>query len=236
MRTESTPVSPVIEEYLEAVYNLAMEGEPVVGARLAEKFRVSAPTVTATLKRMRADGFLVDGKRGVELSAAGKAASESSLRRHRLCERFLSEVLGMDWCQAHEEAHHMEHALTPAIEHRMVAVLHNPTTCPHGNPIPGANIDPLTYLQEQGAVRLTDVAVDVGVRVVCISEMVEDESALLRYLGDRGVRPGAIVRVVNRGPGTGPLAATVGDDEGVVALDFGVAHKLWVAMAGGEAS
>lgn len=229
MASSRAPVSPVIEEYLEAIYNIAMEGDTVVGARLAEKFRVSPPTVTATLKRMRSDGFLMDTPAGIALSTAGKRAAESSLRRHRLCERFLSEVLGMDWCQAHEEAHHLEHGLTPAMEERMFTVLGNPRTCPHGNPIPGGDIDPLTFLQEQGAVRLTEASPESPVRVVCISEVVEDESALLRYLGERGMHPGAIIRVTNRAPGSGPLAVRMGDEAATMALDHSVAHKIWVA-------
>jgi len=229
MRPVKSAVSPVIEEYLEAIYNLAMEGEPVIGARLAEKFGVSAPTVTATLKRMRADGYLAGSPPTVTLSDDGRRAAEASLRRHRLCERFLAEVMGMDWCEAHEEAHHLEHGLSPAMERRMVEVLGNPRTCPHGNPIPGSDVDPLTFLREQQAVRVTDAPLDAPMRVVCISEVVEDESALLRYLGDRGVHPGAPLRVMERAPGEGPLLVEIRPEQAPVALDHIVAQKLWVA-------
>jgi len=231
MRLDSIPPSPVIEEYLQAIYNLAMEGEPVVGARLAEKFGVSPPTVTATLKRMRADHLLSDALGEVALSDQGKVAAEASLRRHRLCERFLAETLGMDWVEAHEQAHHLEHALTPEIEASMVAKLGNPRTCPHGNPIPGSGFDPLTYLREQGAVRLSDARAGSPLRVVSISEMVEDETALLRYLGERGVRPGATLRVVEHAPKNGPTVARLDRDGQTVALEHAVAHKLWVAPA-----
>lgn len=229
MKLARSSVSPVVEEYLQAIYNLAMEGEPVVGARLAERFGVSPPTVTATLKRMRADGLLADTHGEVALSDEGVAAAESSLRRHRLCERFLAETLGMDWVEAHEQAHHLEHALTPEIEASMVAKLGNPRTCPHGNPIPGAGFDPLTYLREQNAVRLSDAPAGRPFRVVSISEMVEDETALLRYLGERGVRPGAALRVVEHAPGGGPTVARLDRDGQTVALAHAVAHKLWVA-------
>lgn len=231
MPIEKSPVSPVVEEYLQAIYNLAMEGEPVVGARLAEKFGVSPPTVTATLKRMRADGLLLETRAGVALSDAGKTAAEASLRRHRLCERFLAETLGMDWVEAHEQAHHLEHALTPEIEASMVAKLGNPRTCPHGNPIPGAGFDPLAYLHEQGAVRLSDAPAGSPFRVVSISEMVEDETALLRYLGERGVRPGAALRVIEHAPTNGPTVARLDRSGQTIALDHAVAHKLWVAPA-----
>src|SRR5215217_7898671 len=137
-------ISNVTREYLETIYNLAVEGDPIVGVRLAEKFRVTPPNVAQVLKRMQSDGLIVMPGRGrgragegIELTDEGRAQAEVMLRQHRLAERFLSDVLGMDWVQAHEEAHHLERGMSPAIEERLMVLLGNPRTCPHGNPIPG---------------------------------------------------------------------------------------------------
>src|SRR3954452_16205370 len=141
-------VSAVAREYLETIYNLAVEGDPIVGARLAEKFGVSAANVAGVLKRLKERGLIVMPGRGrgragegIELTTEGRAEAEALLRQHRLAERFLADVLGMDWVQAHEEAHHLELGMSPAIEERLMNLLGNPRTCPHGNPIPLANVD-----------------------------------------------------------------------------------------------
>src|SRR5258708_4190601 len=135
------------------------EDEVVIGARLAEKFHVSAPTVTEMLKRLVRDGFIeMDSKRQVILTEAGFQAAEAVLRRHRLTERFLVDMLGMQWHQVHEEACRLEHFISGAVEERVIASLNNPTTCPHGNPIPGAVANARTYLKDQGAIRLSTLA------------------------------------------------------------------------------
>jgi DtxR family Mn-dependent transcriptional regulator len=183
-------LSATAQDYLETIYNITMEGDAVVGARLAEKFGVSPASVAEMLRRLVRDGYItLDRATGAALTEQGVAEAEASLRRHRLAERFLLEVLGMDWITAHEEAHALEHALTPAIEGQMVAVLGNPTTCPHGNPIPGSAPQARDFLRGQNALRLSAAPLGVPLRVVCISEVVEDETALLRYVGDVGLCP-----------------------------------------------
>src|SRR5438105_4060062 len=130
--------SAVTEEYLEAIYNLTMEGEPVIGARLAEKFRVSRPTVTETVRRLVADGYAVQGQdKHIELTPEGRRMTEQVLRRHRLAERLLFDLLGLDWISAHEQAHTLEHTMTEEVAERISERLGHPLTCPHGNPIPG---------------------------------------------------------------------------------------------------
>src|SRR5437588_10714878 len=130
MKTEET-LSATVEEYLETIYNMAMEDEIVIGARLAEKIRVSAPTVTEMLKRLVRDGYIeMDQKRAVTLTEAGNQAAEAVLRRHRLTERFLVDMLGMQWHQVHEEACRMEHFISGPVEARVVSSLHHPTPCP----------------------------------------------------------------------------------------------------------
>src|SRR5262245_39924621 len=185
-------LSATVEEYLETIYNMSMEGELVIGARLAEKFRVSAPTVTEMLKRLVRGGYVeMDNKRHVTLTEAGNQAAEAVLRRHRLTERFLVDMLGMQWHQVHEEACRLEHHISGAVEARVLAALDNPTTCPHGNPIPGNVPNARGYLKDNGAVRLLEMAPGQATTILCVSEVVEDEEELISYLHDRGLTPGS---------------------------------------------
>src|SRR5215472_2970963 len=119
MRTEDA-LTPTVEEYLETIYNMTAEQEVVIGARLAEKFHVAAPTVTEMLKRLVRDGYVqMDQRHQVILTEAGNQAAEAVLRRHRLTERFLVDMLGMQWHQVHEEACRMEHFISGAVEDRV---------------------------------------------------------------------------------------------------------------------
>jgi DtxR family transcriptional regulator, iron-dependent repressor len=221
-------LSSTAQEYLETIYNIAAEGEPVVGARLAEKFHVAPATVTEMLHRLQREQYItMDRATGPVLTGEGLTAAEASLRQHRLAERFLAEVLGMDWIEAHEEAHALQHAMTPAIEERIVTVLGNPTTCPHGNPIPGSGLNPREYLRDHHAERLSGVAVGRPVELFCTSEVVEDESTLLRYLSEKGLHPGIAITVRDSGPDEGsPLMVEVAGNH--VALGRDVARRIWV--------
>lgn len=202
MKTEE-PLSATAEEYLETVYNLSMEDEVVIGARLAEKFRVAPPTVTEMLKRLVRDGYIMmDNKRQVTLTEAGIKAAEAVLRRHRLTERFLVDMLGMQWHQVHEEACRLEHFISGAVEARVIASLHNPTTCPHGNPIPGSVVSARNYLKDQGAIRLSSASKGEIVSILCISEVVEDEEALILYLHEKGLTPETQLTVFTQGGGS----------------------------------
>lgn len=227
-------LSETARDYLETIYNITVEGDAVSGVRLAAKFGVSPASVAEMLHRLQRDGYLsLDRAAGPALTEPGRAEAEASLRRHRLAERFLFDVLQMDWITAHEEAHALQHALTPAIEARILAALGGATTCPHGNPIPGEGTDTLEYLRSHGASRLIDREVGASFRVLCISEVVEDETALLRYLGEKGVRPGATFVLSDRGPeGMGPM--TLVSETGSAALSRDVAAKIWVCGVAGE--
>src|SRR5579872_5754900 len=189
LKTEES-LSATVEEYLETVYNMSAEDEVVIGARLAEKFRVSPPTVTEMLKRLVRDGYIImDAKRVVTLTEAGYQAAEAVLRRHRLTERFLVDMLGMQWHQVHEEACRLEHFISGAVEARVITSLNHPTTCPHGNPIPGEVPDARNYLKDQGAIRLSSIEVGQQASILCISEVVEDEEALILHLHEKGLTP-----------------------------------------------
>jgi DtxR family transcriptional regulator, Mn-dependent transcriptional regulator len=189
-------LSPIAQAYLEIIYNITVEGDAVVNARLAEKFGVSRPNVTWMLHRLERDRYLVRAQlTGLQLTELGTAVAEASLRRHRLAERFLFDVLHMDWVMCHEEAHVLQSALSPAIEAHLVAVLANPTTCPHGNPIPGSAPRTDNYLRAHQAFRLSGAVVDTHLRVLCISGVLEDETSLLRSIDSMGIRPGVDVVV-----------------------------------------
>src|SRR5215469_17173162 len=118
MKTEES-LSAIVEEYLETIYNLSMENEIVIGARLAERLHVAPPTVTEMLKRLVRDGYVeMNNKRHVTLTELGNQRAEAVLRRHRLTERFLVDMLGMQWHQVHEEACRLEHYISGAVEAR----------------------------------------------------------------------------------------------------------------------
>lgn len=219
--------SAVAEEYLETIYNMSMEGEPVIGARLAEKFAVSRPTVSETIKRLVADGYVEQAPdRSVALTPAGKELTEQVLRRHRLAERLLFDVLGMDWISAHEHAHALEHWISVEVEQRISNLLGHPTTCPHGNPIPGNASSGEAFLSEQQAFRLADATQGQEVRVILISELVEDESETLRRLNDTYVHPRSELQVLENDPASAVVFEARGE---VHSVPRDLAAKIWVA-------
>ncbi|MGO8951566.1 MAG: metal-dependent transcriptional regulator [Ktedonobacterales bacterium] len=230
--------SDLTQSYCETIYNMDMEGEVVIGARLAEKFRVAPPTVTETLKRMVRDGYVhMDSRRQVTLTPQGVALAETVLRRHRLTERFLVDMLGMQWHEVHEEACRLEHHISGAVEGRVVGALGSPTTCPHGNPIPGLVPSARTYLKDQGAIRLLSAEVGHPMRILCVSEVVEDEEEVILYLHDRNLTPGTVLSLAEQPHYLEHQAAAsesmvrliVESKEVVVAAR--VAYALWVVPA-----
>ncbi len=217
--------TPVVESYIETIYNLTMEGEQVIAARLVDRYKVRPPSVSETLHRMEEQGFIAfDAKRHILLTVAGRELAESGLRRHRLLERMLVDLFHLDWVAAHEEAHHLEHGLSERLEQAMSTSLGEPLTCPHGNPIPAPGRDPTSYLRDMHACRLTEAPVAVSLSVVCVSEVVEDETALLRSLDELTIRPGRQLSVLQHGSATCAV-----DILGTrVELARGIAEKLWV--------
>lgn len=232
MKTDDL-LSATVEEYLETIYNMSMEEELVIGARLAERFHVAPPTVTEMLKRLVRDGYVeMDNKRHVTLTEAGSQAAEAVLRRHRLTERFLVDMLGMQWHQVHEEACRLEHFISGAVEARVIANLNNPQTCPHGNPIPGSVPNARSYLKDMHAVRLSAIEAGKEATILCISEVVEDEEALISYMHEKGLTPGTRLTVVsqaNEGQEQGEHVTLLVDDREVT-ISKGAAHKLWMTL------
>jgi DtxR family transcriptional regulator, Mn-dependent transcriptional regulator len=225
-------VSELTESYCETIYNMGMEGEVVIGARLAEKFRVAPSTVTETLKRMVRDGYIeMDSKRQIVLTAQGVLLAETVLRRHRLTERFLVDILGMKWHEVHEEASRLEHHISGAVLDRVVGVLGGPTTCPHGNPIPGSVPNARNYLTDQGAIRLYSAEVGRPMRILCVSEVVEDEEEVISYLHDRNLTPGTILALAAAPSGREPrgeASVKLQVDAEEVEVAARVAYALWV--------
>jgi DtxR family Mn-dependent transcriptional regulator len=215
----SKPTTSVVEDYLQVLHYLSRDGFTVIAARLAERLNVSPPTVTATLQRMERDGLITHGARKeILLTTEGQQAAEDIVRRHALAERLLTDLLKMPWHESHEEAHGVEHVMTPNIEARLLEALGNPTTCPHGNPIPGlGSLAPDEF-------PLDEARAGDQLAIQRITEEAEEDTELMKYLQDHGVEPGARVLVRE----AAPVNATIVLDgpHGPVSLGFGVAAKL----------
>ena len=214
---------PPLEEYLEAVLELEEESDaPVIQARLAERLGYSAPTVSETVRRLKADGYLLTKGRVLSLTAKGRARAESVVRKHRLAERLLTDVIGLAWHKAHIEACRWEHVISDEVEELLVVVLGNPSTCPHGNPIPGAELPNRTL------VSLADAQPGDRVRLERITEQVEIDTESLTYLGENGFVPGAEAEVRSRAP-DGTL--TVEMAHVAIALSPALASQIYVTEA-----
>lgn len=187
---QSRPTETV-EDYLQLIYTMHKEGMPVIAARVKERKGVSAPTAWATLKRMERDGLveLADDHQ-ISLSPAGLEMAESIIRRHMLAERLLTDILKLDWADVHDEAHKMEHAISPLIERQILSILENPETCPHGNPIPG-----LASALPNNSKALRNCAEGDLVVVNNIAEHAEDDAGLMHYLQRSSLVPGKRLRI-----------------------------------------
>jgi DtxR family transcriptional regulator, iron-dependent repressor len=184
--------SEVVSRYLEAIYYMWSEGEPLRSARLADWLSVSRPTVTVALRRMARDGLVrLNSHKEIELTAEGMRSAESIVRRHRIMERWLTDGLGLDWVSADAEAARLEHAVSAVVEQRLYEVLGRPASCPHGNPIPGHSI------ASAREVRLSSLQEGARAALTRVSEVAEREApALLAYLHQRDLVPGRSVEVV----------------------------------------
>lgn len=213
---------PPLEEYLEAVHELEEEGTPVIQARLAERLDHSAPAVSEMVRRLRDEGYLAMSGRTLSLTDSGRSLAEGVVRKHRLAERLLTDIIGLPWASAHVEACRWEHVISDEVAERLDLLLGHPTTCPHGNPIPGSGPD------RRQLVSLAGVASGSRVRLEQVTEQVEIDHSALTYLMDQGFLPGVEAEVIARGP-DGTLLLSVGERS--VALGPSLAAQLWVAAA-----
>ncbi|HMC39952.1 MAG TPA: metal-dependent transcriptional regulator [Acidimicrobiales bacterium] len=213
---------PPLEEYLEAIHELGEEGIVVIQARLAERLGHSAPAVSEMMRRLRDDGYVEVRGRSVSLTLRGRSKAESVVRKHRLAERLLTDIIGLPWEKAHVEAGRWEHVISDEVEALLVERLGHPTTCPHGNPIPGAGAE------ERVMAVLADRALGDHVRLERVTELVELDQASLSYLSAHGFVPGTEATVTSRAP-DGTMILDLG--AGTIALGPGLAQQLFVTAA-----
>ncbi len=191
------------EMYLRTIYDLEEEGVVPLRARIAERLEQSGPTVSQTVARMERDGLVqVAGDRHLELTDKGRSRAIAVMRKHRLAERLLVDVIGLDWEDVHAEACRWEHVMSEQVERRLVEVLNHPTTSPYGNPIPGLDelgVAPDDTNAEQ-LVRLTDIPVGTKCAVVIkrLAEHIQTDPLVIRQLREAGVVPDARVTVEAR--------------------------------------
>jgi DtxR family transcriptional regulator, Mn-dependent transcriptional regulator len=213
--------SETAERYLEAIYYIDHEGEVPRPGRLAEWLGVSAPTVTVSLQRLARDGLIrIADDRSVELSDAGADAAATIVRRHRIVERWLTDVLGFDWATADLEAQSLSHGMSATVLERIDESLGRPITCPHGNAIPGR-----TPPAGRRLVRLVELEDGDQARVARISEVAEHEAPhLLNLLHERGIVPGIEIGVASRSSSGWVLTAA----DGQMTIDPATARAIWV--------
>ncbi len=212
-----------IEEYLEAVYRLEREGPGVTTSGLASSLGVAAASVSGMLKKLAKEGYVEQVARGeVKLTRKGLEVAVRVLRRHRLAERLLTDVLGMPWDEVHSEACMLEHAISERVEARLLALLRDPQTCPHGQPIPPRDLsdpalrgEPLAQLPEGKRARVESVT--------------EELPEILRYLGEIGLRPGVELGLVRKAPLGGPLTIEIGGASHAISLEL--ARMVMVSAA-----
>lgn len=194
---------PAFEEYCEAIFELGEDRVDVVQARIAERLDISRPAVSEMIKKMSSAG-LVDTTDGISLTADGQVLAERVVRRHRLAERFLTDVLKLSWAEAHHEAGRWEHVMSDSVERAMDELLGHPTTCPHGNPIPGSGFE------DRDLVPMASIEPGKAVVIRRITEELEFEPGLLEFLEASSIRPGATVTITSTSP-DGTMLLAVGD-------------------------
>jgi DtxR family Mn-dependent transcriptional regulator len=205
-------------EYAEAIWEIEEEGIEVIQARVADWLGVSRASVSEMMKRMHAEG-LVSLDDGIRLTEAGRHLAEVIVRRHRLAERFLSEVLQLPWDKVHAEAEVWETTISDDVERAMWAVMDDPKTCPHGNPIPGAGYKP-PKMKPIAAMLPGEL-----LRLERISEELELDAEMMGYLDRSGLRPGAQVELRERDPHGAITAAVNGE---LVGIGVFAAERLFV--------
>lgn len=222
---EQTSATGTVEEYLEAILNMVSEGKKVLGARLAEWLQVSPPTVTATLKRMRRDNLITaNGREGISLTEKGMKLATGIVRRHRLAERLLMDVLKIPWHETHPEACRLEHAMSERVVDRLYEVLGKPATCPHGSPIPVDDVLPPIR-----GVPLDTVAAGSTAVVERISEEANRSPHLMAYFEKSGIRPGMTVTVREITEYAGTMSVSMGKKP--FSLGTKAAAMVWVIPA-----
>lgn len=218
---DTTDYRAPFREYAEAIYELEEGDVEVIQARIAEWLGVSRASVSETVHAMAEDGLVEIGDT-IKLTGQGRHLAEVVVRRHRLAERFLSEVLKLPWVKVHEEAAVWEHFVSEDVEEAMWEVLGQPQTCPHGNPIPGAGYRPPRM------VPMAEMEPGRPLRLERISEELELDPEIMRFLDEAGLRPGAKVEVIRATP-DGTLTVQVEGEEAVGVGPF-MAERIFMEV------
>ena len=218
------------EMYLRTVYELEEEGVTPLRARIAERLRQSGPTVSQTVARMERDGLLaVEGDRHLELTHEGRRQATSVMRKHRLAECLLIDVIGMEWEEVHIEACRWEHVMSDSVERRIATLLGSPTSCPHGNPIPGLDeLGSSAHAEEMIGLTTMKAAARRGGRDVIvrrISEQIQPDADIMRDLRSAGIQPGRTVRLAPESKGL-----TLTTDDGTTTIDGTTARHVFVSV------
>jgi len=217
-------ITPAVEDYLRTIYALEEEIQPVIAARVAEEVGVTPSTMVSTLRRLEREGYLkVLRRKEIHLTTEGRQVAERILRRHFLLERFLTDLLGLDWVKAHQEAHRLEHAVSQEVEDRLAKLLGYPTTCPHGNPIPDKDSK---RAQNKVGSPLNSVVAGREVELDYITEGGERDARLLGFLQEHRLVPGTKFQVLDVAPSLGMMSLKVGQDE--FSLGIEAAKKIRV--------
>lgn len=215
--------SEATEDYLKAIYSLAEENDQVIAARVAEDIGVTPSTMFSALRRLEKEGFVqVERRKNIYLTPKGREVAEAILRRHFLTERLLTDLLGLDWVTAHQEAHHLEHAISSVVEERLSEILQNPSTCPHGNPIPVKGQP--SPRRDWNLLNTVEAGTEVVFR--CITETGERDERLLSFLYDHEVRPGSKIVIDDVAPSLGTMSVRIGGAEVILGLE--AAKKMYV--------
>ncbi len=224
-------------EYLMTIRYMHGEGQPVIAARLAERVGVSAATVSEMVTRLVREGLLtVDGEtRQLNLTDPGRAAAERTFRRHALAEWLLTEVIGLGWAEADEEAHHLQHALSDRVTDKIDELLGRPSTCPHGNPLPRDGRTP----ERPGGIRMSDAEAGSEITILRVTEEAEEDARLLTFLEQNGIRPGNLFEVVEVAPHISTITlrsvpARAEEPASEVTLGLVAARKLRVLPGRGD--
>jgi DtxR family Mn-dependent transcriptional regulator len=217
-------LNPASKEYLEAVFELGEEGQRILQARIGERLGLTPATVSEGIKRLVGEGYVTIDSRDIALTEDGRRIAEALVRRHRLAERMLVDILGIPWHLCHEQAEDWEKVMTAEVEEAILSKLTGEATCPHGNPIPGTHsATPWSDLKPVAAMGAGDEG-----RLKRLLEDVELNHDVLRYLEDHRLMPGRDLKVLDVAPdGTRTLAV----DGDRVAVGRDLADNLWVLPA-----
>ena len=211
------PLSAPVEDYLKAIYDLERDAHPAATNDIAERLAVSPASVSGMMRRLAEQGLIThEPYRGVRLTQDGRRAALRTLRRHRILECYLTEVLGYPWDRVHDEAERLEHAASEELIERMADALGDPLHDPHGAPIPSRE----GVVEETTRRTIADAVSGERLRV---RQVMDEDGERLRYLAELGIRPGSIIRILDRAPFEGPITLWVDNSAGGVTRAVGPA-------------